>query len=319
MRDFMNDLHQSKKDASIPKISRNEKFYTSVIRLSWLSLDITVMKFSALKGSFFNFDHAHNYKEICYVASGSGHMMIEKTKSCPLKKGSLLYLDVGVSHHLVSDLDDPMEVYIMPFTYTPCTPPNDIIPAQWVEDERMLLECLGKERVLIADDTFGCGKELQNLIEFTETSNRGEFIKIKNYISNFLINALQAFADAPQKYDFLKILQSVPSFNDPDKYMRQHYTEGITLAALAEALHYSPRQCQRIISECMGISFSELLLDLQLTHAKELLRDSAESLEEIAEHSGFKSGKAFNMQFKEREGVTPSRYRKDIQRAIRSG
>jgi two-component system response regulator YesN len=50
-----------------------------------------------------------------------------------------------------------------------------------------------------------------------------------------------------------------------------------------------------------------------MTHAKELLRSTDETMEEIAEHSGFKSGKAFTRQFKEKEGITPSAYRKSFQ------
>ncbi len=297
---------------SIISSSRSEKYYADIVRISWLSTDITILKFSALKGSFISNDHHHNNKEICYIASGSGFMKVDGTKSFPLKKGSLFYLNQGVHHHLVSNLDDQMEAFLVPFTYTPIVF-SDKIPPQWAEDERKLLTYLDNNRYLQAEDEFGCGSELQNLIEFTKVSNRGEYIKIKNYISNFMVSALQAFAGKPQRLDFMNILENSPTFQAADKYMRKHYTENISLQSMAEDLHYSPRQCQRLLYDSMGMSFSELLLDMRMTHAKELLRSTDETMEEIAEHSGFRSGKAFTRQFKEKEGITPSAYRKSFQ------
>jgi AraC-like DNA-binding protein len=238
-------------------------------------------------------------------------MKVDGTKSFPLRKGSLFYLNQGVHHHLVSNLDDQMEAILVPFTYTPIVF-ADKIPPQWAEDERKLLTYLDNNRYLQADDEFGCGSELQNLIEFTKVSHRGEYVKIKNYISNFMLSALQAFAGTPQRLDFMNILENSPTFHATDKYMRRHYTENISLQSMAEELHYSPRQCQRLLYDSMGMSFSELLLDMRMTHARELLRSTDETMEEIAEHSGFRSSKAFSRQFREKEGTTPSAYRKSF-------
>ena len=93
-------------------------------------------------------------------------------------------------------------------------------------------------------------------------------------------------------------------------YMRDHFTEGITLNDVAAALNYSPRQCQRLIQDFLGVGFSEFILAHQIRLAKKLLAKSETTLEEIAEQCGFKSSAALNQQFKAVVGVTPFAFRK---------
>ena len=94
-------------------------------------------------------------------------------------------------------------------------------------------------------------------------------------------------------------------------YLRNHYTEGITLDDAANALNYSPRQLQRLMQDYLGVGFTEFLLAHQIQHAKELLLSSDASLEEIAEQAGFKSSKALSQQFKAFTGTTPFMFRKN--------
>lgn len=66
-----------------------------------------------------------------------------------------------------------------------------------------------------------------------------------------------------------------------------------------------------VIQDSLGVSFSDYLTDLRLSYAKDLICSTNHSIEEIAERSGFKNGKSFSRLFRQREGITPYRYRKE--------
>jgi len=127
------------------------------------------------------------------------------------------------------------------------------------------------------------------------------------------MSAFQSFTRLPVRLDFEDILLNAPALSTSTitKYIRDHFTEDITLTSVSESLFYSPRQCQRIIQDSLGISFSNYLTDLRLTYAKTLLGSTNYSIEKIAECSGFKNGKSFSRLFQEHEGITPYRYRKE--------
>lgn len=298
--------------SSLSKIKTQKSCFWKM-SFPWLSANITVLSFSNC--FLHNIDQAHNFKEICYTIAGSGCIRIHGKDVFTLKKGDLFYVDAGVPHSLSSDPDDPMEAYVIFFTVSPFTS-SDKVPAQCVEDECMLLQQLENHKYIIAADNFGCGKETQEAIASMETASRGEFVKIKNHISSFLMSAVQTFAAIPKRPDLQEIVDKAPSFNAAKIYtfLERHHTEKLTLPIVAKSLHYSPRQFQRILQESMGVSFSRLLLDFRLTHAKELLCNTDKTQEVIAEIAGFYSEKSFYRQFKQYVGKTPSQYRKSMQR-----
>jgi len=205
-----------------------------------------------------------------------------------------------------------MQVCIIAFTIYPCTT-KDKVPESWIDDERRLIQNLKNSKIILTKDNFACYRELQNIERILEVGYRGEFVKLKNHISNFLINAFMAFYCDYQPSDFLAAINnSYISIHNIVDYIREHFLEGITLTSVAEALNYSPRQCQRLIRDYMGTSFSKLLTNIKMSHAKKLLRNTKKTLEEIAESSGFSSGKVFAKQFKKNEGMTPTQYRRSF-------
>lgn len=83
----------------------------------------------------------------------------------------------------------------------------------------------------------------------------------------------------------------------------------MTLDELANALHLSKRQTQRILRKNYGKSFREKKQDARLEQAKLLLAGGTGTLQEIAEECGFCSSSAFCNFFKKETGMTPTQYR----------
>ena len=92
-------------------------------------------------------------------------------------------------------------------------------------------------------------------------------------------------------------------------YLSEHSSEKISLDDLSARFFLSKFYLSKRFREQYGITISDYVLDLRIHHAKELLRFSELSLDEIAAECGFYDLPYFSRKFKKTEGITPSAYR----------
>jgi len=100
--------------------------------------------------------------------------------------------------------------------------------------------------------------------------------------------------------------QSVMPVKD---YLDAHYTEKITLDTLSKEFYISKNYLTRVFKEQFGMSVKDYLQVVRITHAKQMLRTTDKTAEEIAIVCGFGAPHYFSRVFKEIEGVPPSVYR----------
>lgn len=93
-------------------------------------------------------------------------------------------------------------------------------------------------------------------------------------------------------------------------YLDEHYTEDISLDFLAEQFYISKYYLSREFKKEYGTTIIQYILAKKITNAKELLRYSDFSIEEIARCCGIDDASYFNKVFKKAEGCTASEYRK---------
>lgn len=100
-------------------------------------------------------------------------------------------------------------------------------------------------------------------------------------------------------------------------YISDHYMEPhLTITAIAHHFGLHPQQLSRDFMRLVGTSPSAYLMDIRLDRAKQLLRDSALSNEEIAAHVGFGSTRRLYRALQNSDGVTPGQYRKQQRSAL---
>ena len=285
---------------------------SSQLQLSWLAYDLIVHDFVPERNFFVDIYHAHPFLELLYVESGKGQLLVEGAPPEPMEEGSVLFVNAGVSHKLQGDLTDMPQTYLTAFTLQP-REQIDKISREWAEDEKQVVDAVLQAPFLIVQDDGSCGQEIKNIIASASTRKLGELVIIKNHLSNLVMHAFQQFTRFPARDDFDDILTGIPSLSTSRilGYIQNHFTENISVNSMAEQLHYSPRQCQRVIRHNLGVCFSDLVTDLRLTYGKQLLRTTDDSVEKIAELAGFTSSKSFSHLLRERDGVTPYRYRKE--------
>lgn len=94
------------------------------------------------------------------------------------------------------------------------------------------------------------------------------------------------------------------------EYLDQHYFDKITLDQLSELFFINKFYLTRVFKEQFGTTLNSYLLQVRITHAKQLLRFSDQTIEKIGQECGMSDANYFTRTFKRIEGITPGEYRK---------
>ena len=105
--------------------------------------------------------------------------------------------------------------------------------------------------------------------------------------------------------------QASPLVTKAINYMNANYAEPLSLDDLAERIYATKQTLNYHFKKDLGCTPMNYLLRLRLTKVKELLATTNKSIEEIAECCGFSSGNYLTLIFKQKEGISPSLYRKN--------
>ncbi|MDL2301694.1 response regulator [Lachnospiraceae bacterium OttesenSCG-928-D06] len=96
-------------------------------------------------------------------------------------------------------------------------------------------------------------------------------------------------------------------------YVEVHFKDA-SLEAAAERVNLSASYLSRIFKEKSGSGFSEYLLTVRMTKACEMLKDIRYKSYDIAYHVGYDNPKNFSRAFKTFYNISPSDYRKQIEK-----
>ena len=94
-------------------------------------------------------------------------------------------------------------------------------------------------------------------------------------------------------------------------YIHEHYRSPMQLGDMAAALNLNAAYVSSLFSAATGVTFHHYLEDLRLAKAKELLRDPARRVRQVADAVGYPNPNYFREVFRERVGVSPSAWRND--------
>ncbi len=93
------------------------------------------------------------------------------------------------------------------------------------------------------------------------------------------------------------------------RYCNVHYTEEMSLEALARAVHLSKYTVSRMFSQKLHMSFCDYLGALRISEACRRLETRSENITDIAYAVGAGSTRSFNRLFQKYTGMTPRQYR----------
>lgn len=129
---------------------------------------------------------------------------------------------------------------------------------------------------------------------------------LNTLMSEFLILLLRRY-ESTAKLPSTGNLHWKPKFSMIFSYIQKHFAT-TNLSEIAELFHYSERQISRIVLNCTGQTFSELLLKLRMEKAIAMLRQQNASMELIAATVGYSTLSSFYRAFVKYYGCTPGNY-----------
>ena len=104
-----------------------------------------------------------------------------------------------------------------------------------------------------------------------------------------------------------------------NQYVTENYTDNmLSICMAAEAFSLSEGYFSRFYKRIMGKSFSDCLEELRLNKAKEFMRDTEDTVEEIAGKVGYGNGATFRRAFKRVYGISPNQWKQSCREQNRT-
>ena len=97
------------------------------------------------------------------------------------------------------------------------------------------------------------------------------------------------------------------------RFLRENFARPLRLADVSAQVHLSPTYFHRLFTLSQNQSPHDYLLQCRIANAKRMLRNTADSMDAVAEACGFGCQQYLNKIFKQKTGQTPGEYRRRAQ------
>lgn len=150
------------------------------------------------------------------------------------------------------------------------------------------------------------------IIKSNATPDKNIEILNKSYIYQliYILTTYFKVEDSSYSKDIIKNSERIQNILH---YISENYADKISLNTLADNLYLSVPYLSKIFKEFIGLSFSEYLTDIRLSHAANDLVNPNFKIQYVAEKNGFSNTRSFATAFKNKYNSLPSKYRKDLE------
>lgn len=164
----------------------------------------------------------------------------------------------------------------------------------------------GGSPVFHPDDPSQFTTILTDLYSLASSSDYIRDMRINELLSSLLTLLMEQSWHPESKTVSRKRLELVEVKN----YLDEHYTEKIVLDELAEKYYINKYYLTKIFKETYGSTISNYLIAMRITKAKQLLRFTDMTVDEIGNAVGMSDANYFSRMFRKVEGISPREYRK---------
>lgn len=146
--------------------------------------------------------------------------------------------------------------------------------------------------------------DASGIIDMVSTLNScSKFEDVHKYLLSSVGSIVQTHLENKKRRDIKPILLA-------KQYIDENYSETITLETIAKIVHLNPVYLGSLFKTETGMSFSDYLIKARINSAKDLLKNSNYSINEISRIVGYTDAKYFSKLFSKITGVKPTEYRK---------
>ncbi|WP_310604188.1 AraC family transcriptional regulator [Anaerosporobacter sp.] len=158
---------------------------------------------------------------------------------------------------------------------------------------------------------------MHNLYERYDKKERGYELQVKGIFYLIMHLLIIEYQKADITENQFRRNRYLNHFSVITSYIKENYATDLTLENVACKFGYSPTYLSRMFQKYAGINFKLYLSDIRLQCAYLDLKNSNDTLSEIALNHGFPNSKAFARAFIKKYGMQPSKYRAEIMAAAK--
>lgn len=255
------------------------------------------------------FPHSHKEAQVLYYLKGSGKEKIGR-KVYNVFPETFVFIPKGVKHAFFPKKGTTAEIFALRFEIK-----RNIIKdmkSTFNKDFLRILKLLyGKQSKLwsISNES---KLEIENIINKIDENliNKkfGYIISIEGYLLLFLREFLLSYLQRKEVSEkplskkeviFKKIIDNI----------KANIQKPLSIKDISKFLCFSSNYIQKIVKDYTGNSFTRLVHEIKIDYAKELLKNTAFEIKEIAGKCGFYDQNYFTRVFKKIEGISPSKFR----------
>ncbi|CUX51369.1 AraC family transcriptional regulator [Clostridium sp. C105KSO13] len=258
--------------------------------------------------------HTHDYIELAYVADGEFRQKI-LGRDIVFQKGDLCLVDKNCLHQDYL-CKEPAVILFIGIA-------NDMFSE--IMDENITTQKI----IAFLQSALLKQKDVRQYLHFKPGSTAGcemencLFMILKelykrnvgyHHICKGLL--LRIFRTLSTEYDFFlsgeqRKTMSWIIFEEISYYIQRNYVH-ITIQELVDTFHFQEDYFNRLIKNNTGLTYSAYVQQIRLEKAEKLLTGTQKSVEEIAELVGYHNKGYFYKIFRQKYGMTPSRYKKAL-------
>lgn len=250
--------------------------------------------FEGRDGNYFRDKHWHRSIEIFAVFEGSLTFYINE-EMYPLREGEFMLVNSNEIH----SVDSPV--------------PNMTVVVQ-IPLKAFEAYYTGEQFIRFTHDSKRQDERVMNVISdiyhaYTE-KKCGYDLKVQSLFYELLYLMVTKYRETEVSQDMVKKNRKLTRLSMITSYVKEHYTEELSLERLAGIFGYSPAYLSRMFQKYAGINYKSYLQSIRVEHAYQELANSERTISEIALENGFPNSKALTKAFVKKYAVLPSEYRK---------
>ena len=283
------------------KKNANFIFETDGVLLNIMANEITTTGgyYTRRKHSLYNDFHTHSYYELFFVVDGTLNVYFED-EVVQLQKNTVLLINPEIAHHTKIDAEDGASRYTFDFVFQ---------AKKKTQTANTLCEFFTFDKYLLLKIDDFCRVQLDF---FAQALSQSEPTMAGCHFLTFLLGASKLLnkeeADKPSLFNDTEANRLYKI----ERLCSAFYADEFPLSLLAEELHLSERQVERIIKKHYGYGFHALITSYRMRQAERLLLLGI-PVGEISEATGCGSPSAFHRAFRNTFGCSPNEHLKKKQ------
>jgi AraC-like DNA-binding protein len=151
-----------------------------------------------------------------------------------------------------------------------------------------------------AEPAIVLGRNYRSLVELSRIDDEEDLADWVRRMLETLIDSIRTYHEYPHSLLLIKAV----------KHMQANLHQHLRRDDVARVAGLSPSHFSKIVTERMGRSFTQLLTQMRVNRAKELLLHTEKSLSEVAIECGFFDQSHFSKSFRSHTNLSPGEFRR---------